>query len=89
MSPAKQTPKKQAPKEDWIETDLPVVSTLKNCRQISKTHWEGIDVDGAILRVQGTMPAKRRLLVSLRRLVPFRTGGGYTAYGFVRLILAA
>ena len=34
-----------APKEDWIETDLPVVGALKNCRQISKTHWEGIDAE--------------------------------------------
>lgn len=77
------------PEEDWIAADLPVVGELRNCRQISETHWEGVDVDGAILRVQGVMPAKKRLLVSLRRLVPLRTVMGYTAHGLIRLILAA
>jgi hypothetical protein len=85
----KRKQRRPAPEEDWIAADLPVVGELKNCRQISKTHWEGVDVDGAILRVQGIMPANKRLLVPLRRRVPLRTGGGYTAHGIVRLILAA
>jgi hypothetical protein len=80
---------KQAPKEDWVETDLPVVGVLKNCRQISETHWEGTDVDGAVLQVQGIMPTKKRLIASLPRRVPIRNGWGHTGCGLIRLIPAA
>jgi hypothetical protein len=78
-----------APQEDWVGADFPVVGELKDCRQISKTHWEGIDVDGTILHVRGMMPAKKRLLVALGRCVPLRTGWGYADHGLIRLIPAA
>jgi hypothetical protein len=90
MIERKMKPKqRQAPKEDWVAADFPVVGELKDCRQISKTHWEGIDVDGVILHVRGMMPAKTRLVIPLGRLVPIRTGWGYTDHGLVRLIPAA
>jgi hypothetical protein len=90
-SMARKTKRRQrrAPKEDWIETDFPVVGVVKDCRQISKTHWEGIDVEGTVLRVRGILPAKKRLIVPLGRCVPLRTGWGYTDHGLVRLIPAA
>jgi hypothetical protein len=76
---------RQAPGVDWVAADVPVVGEFKNCRQISKTHWEGIDVDGTLFRVRGKMPEKKRLVVSLGRLVPIRTGWGYVDFGLIRL----
>jgi hypothetical protein len=71
------------PKKDWIETDLPVVGELRDCRQISETYWQGVYADGTVLQVRGIMPAKRRLLV------PLRNDGGYPDYGLLRLVPAA
>jgi hypothetical protein len=85
----KQRRRRQAPKEDWVAADFPVVGALRDCRQVSKTHWEGIDVDGVVLHVRGVMPAKMRVLVALGRCVPIRTGMGYTDHGIVHLIPAA
>ena len=59
-------------------TDLPVVGEIRECRQISATHWEGIDAaNGALLQVRGAMPEKLRLLafhqgalVGTIRLIP-------------------
>jgi hypothetical protein len=72
--------RKQA-KPDWIETDLPVVGEIRNCRQISEAHWEGVDAaNGALLQVRGVMPEKLRLLA-------FHQGA--TLVGTIRLIPAA
>jgi hypothetical protein len=39
--------------KEWVE-DLPFVSELKDCRQLSKDEWEGTDVaDGTVYRVKG------------------------------------
>jgi hypothetical protein len=74
--------KKRRPVEpDWIAADLPVVGEIKDCRQISKTHWEGIDAaNDALLRVRGVMPEKLRLLAFHQGVIPV---------GTIRLIPAA
>jgi hypothetical protein len=56
---------------------LPIVSTLKDCRQLSKDHWQGTHPDGALFDMRGgVMPPKQRLLV-------FNNDGRIA--GFIRL----
>jgi hypothetical protein len=74
--------------EDFMGELCPVVGEVRDCRQITATHWEGIDVDGTVIRVCGTLPEKMRLVVPLKRFVRFRTEWGATAYGLIRLIPA-
>ena len=64
---------------NWLGTELPVVGTLKDCRQLSKDHWQAIDAaNGAIVDIKGgPIPKRLRLLaivggqiVGLIRLIP-------------------
>jgi hypothetical protein len=65
---------------DWLGLKLPIVSTLKDCRQLSTDHWQGIDTaDGATVDVRGGLiPEKLRLLAFV----------GGQVVGFIRLIPA-
>ena len=56
---------------EWLGAKLPIVSTLKDCRQLSEDHWQGIDVDGAIVDVKGG-PMPRSCLLVPRH--PFEPG---------------
>ena len=53
------------------------VGELRDCRQLSEDHWQGIDVDGAILDVRGGLVPEHLLAVR-----------GCTAVGLIRLIRA-
>jgi hypothetical protein len=65
---------------DWLGIKLPVVSTIKDCRQLSKDHWQGVDTaNGATVDVRGgAIPEKLRLLAF----------AGGQVVGFIRLIPA-
>jgi hypothetical protein len=66
---------------EWLGAKLPIVSTLKDCRQLSEDHWQGIDTaNGATVDVRGGLiPEKLRLLAFV----------GGQIVGFIRLIPAA
>jgi hypothetical protein len=70
-----------------LEDDLPIVSELKDCRQLSDDHWQGVDVDGTILDVRGgRMP--EYLIAQLWHL-PFRKRSwGDASYGLIRVTRA-
>jgi len=74
--------------ETWkIEDDLPIVSELKNCRQLSDDHWQGTDVDGSIIDVRGgCMP--KYLLAELWRLPVRKRSWGKAHYGLIRVTSA-
>jgi hypothetical protein len=39
---------------DWLGYKPPIVSTIKDCRQLSEHHWQGIDTaNGATVDVRG------------------------------------
>jgi hypothetical protein len=60
---------------DWLGTKLPVVSTIKDCRQLSEDHWQGIDIaNGTTVDLKGRL----RLLASV----------GGQVVGFIRVIPA-
>jgi hypothetical protein len=40
---------RQRESEQWNDDELPIVGELRECRQLSDDHWQGIDVDGTIL----------------------------------------
>ncbi len=50
---AKRTRREQVPAKDWMETDLPVVGELTECRQIFPAYWEGVHADGSVIQVRG------------------------------------
>jgi hypothetical protein len=63
---------------EWLG-DLPIVGTIKDCRQLAEDHWQGIDTaNGAAVDVRGgAIPPRLRLLaivggqvVGLIRLIP-------------------
>jgi hypothetical protein len=64
-----------------------VVGELKDCRQISETHWQGILPDGTTLQVQGTMRQEALACPAWRVLL--RAGMERIQLGFIRLIPAA
>ena len=84
MAKKKKSPVKTEPAvfdNEWFGEKLPTVGTLKECRQLSKDHWQGVDTaNGATVDVRGgLMPEKLRLLAI--------TSGQIV--GFIRLIPAA
>jgi hypothetical protein len=45
---------RKKPVKRWsLKDDLPVVGELKDCRQLSADHWQGVDADGTIIDVHG------------------------------------
>jgi hypothetical protein len=67
---------KKRKKRDWIGEELPIVAELKDCRQLSDDHWQGIDFDGTLVDVKGGRMPKRLLafrggaLVGIIRVTP-------------------
>jgi hypothetical protein len=49
--------------EQWTD-ELPIVGEIKDCRQLSKNHWRGIDVaNGELIDVHGGAMPRRLLAV--------------------------
>jgi hypothetical protein len=71
---------RQAFDNEWLGAKLPIVSTIKDCRQISDDHWQGVDTaNGVTVDVRGgAIPEKLRLLAFV----------GGQVVGFIRLIPA-
>ena len=52
-------PAKRLERRWSLKDDLPVIGELKDCRQLSADHWQGIDANGVIIDVHGgPMPAE-------------------------------
>jgi hypothetical protein len=67
--------------DEWLGQKWPVASTIKDCRQLSKDHWQGVDTaDGATVDVRGGLISEKL------RLLAFR---GRQVVGLIRLIPAA
>jgi hypothetical protein len=67
---------------------LPVVGEFRDCRQLSDDHWQGVDVDGAVIDVQGgAMPPY--VIVDTRQWRPLLSEWGFSHYGIIRVSRAA
>ena len=79
---------RRKPEKSWrIEDDLPVVSELRDCQQISEDHWQGVDVDGVIVDVRGG-PMPEYLVGQLWHLRERKRSWGNAMYGLIRLVRA-
>ena len=79
---------RRAQEKRWkLEDDLPIVSELRDCRQISEDHWQGVDVDGSIVDVRGG-PMPEYLVGQLWPLRERKRSWGNARYGLIRLVRA-
>lgn len=79
--------RQQRESEAWNQAHMSIVGELKDCRQLSDDHWQGIDVDGVILDVKGG-PMPKYLFAPLPGYVPYRDAWGWTCWGIIRLTRA-